>query len=165
MAAPRGDSDPYEAYTSNPEAYEPAEDDTPAPLPSSYGATAATPPDTAPTPAPAAPVPTAVAQEPTPAHAMLELLRQMNTRLERIAIAVERQQSAQVTGTGYPTATQPVPWNTPSQAAAISPQGTWVCPVHGQVKIVPAGTSQRTGKPYPAFAACPIRDCNERPPR
>jgi hypothetical protein len=36
--------------------------------------------------------------------------------------------------------------------------------IHGQPwKIVPAGISERTGKPYKAFAACPERGCKERP--
>ncbi len=38
------------------------------------------------------------------------------------------------------------------------------CPVHHVAwKTVPAGTSQRTGKPYSAFLACPERGCNEKP--
>lgn len=41
----------------------------------------------------------------------------------------------------------------------------WVCPVHGAMKVVPAGVSQRTGKPYQAFVACPERGCSEKPPR
>jgi len=31
------------------------------------------------------------------------------------------------------------------------------------VKVVPAGVSKRTGKPYPAFEVCP--ECDEKPPR
>jgi len=39
-----------------------------------------------------------------------------------------------------------------------------VCPVHGEPwKTVPAGVSKRTGNAYPAFLACPVRDCRERP--
>lgn len=45
------------------------------------------------------------------------------------------------------------------------PPAPWVCPVHGTNKVVPAGISQRTGKPYEAFMACGERGCNEKPPR
>lgn len=41
----------------------------------------------------------------------------------------------------------------------------WVCPDHGEVKVVPAGVSQRTGKAYPAFYACPTSGCSQKGPR
>lgn len=41
----------------------------------------------------------------------------------------------------------------------------WQCPVHHDVKEVPAGISGRTGKPYSAFLACPEMGCPEKPPR
>ena len=41
-----------------------------------------------------------------------------------------------------------------------------VCPTHNAPwKIVPAGVSNRTGQTYESFAACPIRGCDQRPPR
>lgn len=40
----------------------------------------------------------------------------------------------------------------------------WACPDHGEVEIVPAGTSRRTGRPYKAFYACPERDCDQKGP-
>lgn len=41
-----------------------------------------------------------------------------------------------------------------------------VCPIHKEAwKIVPAGVSKKTGQPYEAFAACPVRGCDQRPPR
>lgn len=43
--------------------------------------------------------------------------------------------------------------------------GGWVCPVHGTSKVVPAGVSKRTNKPYDAFVACPERGCDQKPPR
>jgi hypothetical protein len=40
------------------------------------------------------------------------------------------------------------------------------CPVHGKPwKVVPAGVSKKTQKPYNAFYACSERGCNERPIR
>lgn len=41
----------------------------------------------------------------------------------------------------------------------------WVCPVHGDSKVVPAGVSKRTKRRYPAFLACPAPGCDEKPPR
>ncbi len=38
---------------------------------------------------------------------------------------------------------------------------SWVCPVHGLVKEVPAGVSKRTGRRYKAFLACPEPGCDE----
>ena len=42
---------------------------------------------------------------------------------------------------------------------------SWTCPVHHKVKVVPAGVSAKTGKPYDAFMACSEPYCNEKPPR
>lgn len=40
------------------------------------------------------------------------------------------------------------------------------CPIHRQpLKLVPAGVSKSTGKPYNSFYACPERGCQYRPPR
>ena len=55
--------------------------------------------------------------------------------------------------------TQPI---VPQQFA---PLDTWQCPVHHSRKVVPAGTSKRTGAPYDAFVSCTERDCNQKPPR
>jgi len=52
------------------------------------------------------------------------------------------------------------------QAVQPAPSSTWVCPLHRTPgKIVPAGFSQRTQRPYNAFMACSTPGCNERPPR
>jgi hypothetical protein len=41
-----------------------------------------------------------------------------------------------------------------------------VCPEHGEDwKLVPAGTSKRTGRRYNAFYACPVKNCDEKPSR
>ena len=38
------------------------------------------------------------------------------------------------------------------------------CPVHRVPwKLVPAGVSKKTGKPYAEFRACPERGCDQRP--
>ena len=49
-------------------------------------------------------------------------------------------------------------------AQAFPPIG-WTCPSHGGQKIVPAGVSSKTGKPYDAFVTCPEYGCSERPPK
>jgi hypothetical protein len=44
------------------------------------------------------------------------------------------------------------------------PQPDGYCEVHDvDWKLVPAGTSQRTGKRYNAFWACPERGCDNKP--
>jgi hypothetical protein len=38
------------------------------------------------------------------------------------------------------------------------------CPIHNtEFKFVPAGTSKKTGKPYPGFYACSTMGCKEKP--
>jgi len=40
------------------------------------------------------------------------------------------------------------------------------CPVHGgEWRVVPAGISKSSGKPFPAFYACVEMDCKNRPSR
>lgn len=39
-----------------------------------------------------------------------------------------------------------------------------VCPIHNTPwKVVPAGVSKKTGKPYDAFRACSTQGCDQRP--
>lgn len=40
----------------------------------------------------------------------------------------------------------------------------WVCPMHDDAKIVPAGISKRTGRQYNAFYACPVAGCDQKGP-
>jgi len=40
----------------------------------------------------------------------------------------------------------------------------WICPIHEEVKTVPAGVSQKTGRRYNAFRACPVPGCDEKEP-
>lgn len=54
----------------------------------------------------------------------------------------------------------------PKDEEATAPNGninmniaTWTCPTHNKMKVVPAGTSAKTGKPYKAFKACPEFGC------
>jgi hypothetical protein len=64
------------------------------------------------------------------------------------------------------------PWinvGSPAEAMhtiATVPRGdsTGVCPVHQTPwRLVPAGTSKRTGKQFSSFRACGQVDCQERP--
>lgn len=41
----------------------------------------------------------------------------------------------------------------------------WTCPIHGSYKVVPAGTSKRTLRPYPAFVVCGEQGCEQKPGR
>lgn len=37
-----------------------------------------------------------------------------------------------------------------------------ICPDHGRTMLLrPAGVSKKTGKPYPAFYGCPVRECKQ----
>ena len=38
------------------------------------------------------------------------------------------------------------------------------CPIHGtEWRVIPAGVSKKTGKPYGEFKVCEDRDCKEKP--
>ena len=50
----------------------------------------------------------------------------------------------------------------PAEPFAAFPR--WSCPVHHGSKVVPAGVSRKTGKPYSEFIACSEPGCNEKPP-
>ena len=40
------------------------------------------------------------------------------------------------------------------------------CPIHNcDWKLIPAGVSKKTGRPYVAFYVCPVQDCKEKPPK
>lgn len=57
------------------------------------------------------------------------------------------------------------------QVAGQPMQSPWVCPQHGQFKVVPGGVSKTkrdeygNPKPYDAFFSCTVQGCNEKPPR
>jgi hypothetical protein len=46
------------------------------------------------------------------------------------------------------------------QPQQFQPMAVWQCPVHHASKIVPAGVSKSSGKPYNAFMSCTERECN-----
>jgi hypothetical protein len=115
--------------------------------------------------------------------ASLRALTSINTKLERLVQAEEKVAAAlaiiaqQRTG---PTPIQnPYPQpqmqqqHVPQLGPAIGAQGQgamipsgWLCPVHGQVKVVPPGVSKKPPfRAYPAFEACPAQGCAEKPPR
>ena len=45
------------------------------------------------------------------------------------------------------------------------PFKAWQCPEHGGSKVVPAGVSKKTGRPYQAFVVCDEQGCDRKPPR
>jgi hypothetical protein len=50
----------------------------------------------------------------------------------------------------------------PSRRGAVGTNG--LCPMHGEPwKVVPAGISKKSGKPYAEFRACPEPGCDQRP--
>jgi hypothetical protein len=96
--------------------------------------------------------------------------------LERIATALEQSVLERIEEevaplpafSGAPSELPPPPAAPPAPDAYRPPipatSYTAVCPVHGTPwKLVPAGVSKRTGKPYDAFYTCSNRDCQLRP--
>ena len=77
--------------------------------------------------------------------------------LEQIALEMAERNEQRATGAPEPVSAPPL--------MDPFPAFTWECPIHHQVKTVPAGVSARTGKPYTAFLACPAMGCDEKPPR
>ena len=62
-------------------------------------------------------------------------------------------------GIVYASRTQPTQFRAPTLAAQVA-----MCPVHLKPwKLVPAGVSKRTGRPYGEFFACPEKGCDQRP--
>jgi hypothetical protein len=51
------------------------------------------------------------------------------------------------------------PYQAPVAVTTISSPAPWVCPVHHEVKVVPAGVSKSSGKPYNSFLSCTDREC------
>ena len=61
-----------------------------------------------------------------------------------------------------PVAGDPAPFRAPqARQAETAPR---LCPTHHEPwKLVPEGVSKKTGRPYNAFYACPVRGCDQRP--
>lgn len=52
----------------------------------------------------------------------------------------------------------------PQQFASIENEPGWTCQYHGVARVVPAGVSKKTGKPYPAFRVCSEPGCEQKEP-
>lgn len=59
---------------------------------------------------------------------------------------------------------QQVPTTGSVYAGQPTTQAEWLCPIHGISKVVPAGISKRTGRPYAAFYACDVSGCTQKGP-
>ena len=82
--------------------------------------------------------------------------------LNRIATALEQLVLERVPVQNGPQRLAALP---PVQVAAPVQTGPG-CPIHNVPwKVVPAGVSKKTGKPYDAFQACSVSGCDQRPPR
>ena len=94
------------------------------------------------------------------------------TSLEQIALELAEMNSGRQSAPKPETVVSVAPgasqtYAAPQQAApaqAFPPIG-WTCPQHHTMKVVPAGVSSRTNKPYESFIACGERGCDEKPPR
>jgi hypothetical protein len=96
-------------------------------------------------------------------------LNQVTKLLERLVQAVEQISLDMDVEKPEPLAALPSSHN-PTQT--IIPLKTfaedvanWLCPIHHDFKVVPAGVSRKTGLPYTSFIACSSPGCNEKPPR
>lgn len=92
----------------------------------------------------------------------------LTTAIHRLATALEQHTLAIL------DARLPEPVRAPQLAplppvAAATPQPTAAfdgCPIHHVPwKVVPAGVSKKTGRPYETFRACTVSGCDQRPPR
>lgn len=99
------------------------------------------------------------------ADALTKAIHRLATAIEQNTLAVLDQRiPAAVTITTPPQAPvlaslPPVRSQAPTPAVVVDE-----CPVHHQTwKTVPAGVSSKTGQPYDAFRACPVRGCAQRP--
>lgn len=85
--------------------------------------------------------------------------------ITRLAQAIEalQQQPAPILGNGAPRppALAPLPPVAAPQEAPASFDG---CPIHHTPwKVVPAGISKKSGRPYESFRACTVAGCDQRP--
>lgn len=103
--------------------------------------------------------------DPDMAADMVAMLKAINGSLVALNVKVER--IAQIAERGALTAAPAAP-----PKAQVWPTGpisdappAWSCPDHGPGRLIPAGISQRTGKPYKAFWTCVERDCPNKPAR
>lgn len=113
-------------------------------------------------------------------EALVIATQRIATALEQIALELVKPKVAQVPAanlSGFSTPASPsadVPWpaEPPAPDEPLPPvnpafvfKPVTECPVHHQPwRQVPAGVSKRTGQPYAAFLACPVRDCNQKAP-
>jgi hypothetical protein len=81
-----------------------------------------------------------------------------------ITIHIDYPDGAVATVTPSPVATAADPMDEAPWPLGLNPEPSGRCPVHHTPwKIVPAGISKKTGKPYEAFQACSEAGCNEKP--
>lgn len=87
------------------------------------------------------------------------------SRLDRLAQALEQLTLAVLDKPApehRPEAEPPHPAAVWEERRPVVPAGK--CPVHSEPwRLVPAGVSKKTGKPYSEFWACPTVGCSSRP--
>jgi hypothetical protein len=85
---------------------------------------------------------------------------QLVRAINRLAQAIEQATLAKLDAAPTNAALAQLPPVRLAQETALNA----VCPIHNEPwKVVPAGISKKTGNPYEAFKACPIRGCDQRP--
>lgn len=80
-----------------------------------------------------------------------------------VTVAIENEAAPVYDELEPPHPGEPTPFRGAATQQPVSVTGD-ICPVHRVPwKLVPAGISKSTGKPYNEFRACPERGCKERP--
>jgi hypothetical protein len=84
---------------------------------------------------------------------------------ESAPVPIRQRMTRPTARTQYPRQDAP-PRRAPEQTQyrEDGPVEEWVCPIHDDVKVVPAGISRKTNRPYNAFYACPVPGCDEKGP-
>jgi hypothetical protein len=97
------------------------------------------------------------------ADAMVKAIHRLATAVEQNTLAILDQR---VPPAVQITTQQPVLSQLPPVQVTQTAQNGDGCPIHHTAwKLVPAGVSKRTGKPYDAFRACSTSGCDQRPAR
>jgi hypothetical protein len=89
-------------------------------------------------------------------------LERIATALEQLVLELAESNAAREQAQAPYRAVAPV------SVAPVVPQGPfppigWTCPVHGTQRVVPAGVSKKTGRPYSAFLVCGESNCEQKP--
>jgi hypothetical protein len=97
-------------------------------------------------------------------EALTKAIHRLATAVEHQTLAILDQRIPAAVTITTPPAAPVLASLPPVQGNVVAPVAIDGCPIHRQPwKVVPAGISKSSGKPYDAFRACPVRGCDQRP--